>query len=58
MIEDLLIVIDQGAVDHQFHVMEVPGSIKANVIVRLVPMNQEILNTDIDDNILVKILFK
>lgn len=58
MIEDLHIVIDQGAVDHQYHVTEVPESIKANVIVLLVQMNQEILNTGIDDNILVKILFK
>jgi hypothetical protein len=42
MIEDLHIVIDQDAVDHQCHVMEVPESIKADVIVLLVQMNQEV----------------
>lgn len=53
MIENLLVAIDQDAADHQCHVMEVPESIKASVIVLLVQMNQEALNIDISDNILV-----
>lgn len=58
MIEDLLIVIDQDAVvDHQFHAMEGPKSIKTNEIVLLVQMNQEVLNIVIDDNNLVKIYY-
>lgn len=51
MIEDLHIVIDQDEVDHQRHVMEVPESIKANVIVLPVQMNQEVLSIVIDVNI-------
>lgn len=51
MIEDLHIVIDQDEVDHQRHVMEVLESIKANVIVLPVQMNQEVLSIVIDVNI-------
>lgn len=51
MIEDLHIVIDQDAVDHQCRVMEVPENIKANVIVLPVLMNQEVLSIVIDVNI-------
>lgn len=54
MIEGLHIVIDQDVVDHQYHVMEVLESIRTNVIVHLVQMNQEVLNIGTDDNILVK----
>lgn len=57
IIDDLRTVINQDAVGHLFHVMEVPESIKANVIVHLVQMNQEVLNIGIGDNILVKTLF-
>lgn len=51
---DLHIVIDQDVVDHHYHVMEVLESIRTNVIVHLVQMNQEVLNIGTDDNILVK----
>lgn len=57
MIEDLRIVIDQDIVDHLYHVMEVTESIKANVTVLLVQMNQEVLNTGTDDNIWSKTNF-
>lgn len=57
IIDDLRTVINQDVVGHLFHVMEVPESIKANVIVHLVQMNQEVLNIGIGDNILVKTLF-
>jgi len=54
MIDDLHIIIELDVVDHLYHVKEVPENIKANVIVLLVQMNQEVLNTTIDDNIIVK----
>lgn len=56
MIEDLHIAIDQDVVDHQYHVMEVLESIRTNVIVHLVQMNQEVLKTGTGDNIMVKII--
>lgn len=58
MINDLHTVINQDAAGHLFHVMEVPKSIKANVIVLLVQMNQEVLNISTGDNILVKTYFE
>jgi len=54
MIDDLHIIIELDVVDHLYHVKVVPENIKANVIVLLVQMNQEVLNTTIDDNIIVK----
>lgn len=57
MIKDLLIVLDQDEVDHHFPVSHILESIKANDIVLLVLMNQEVINTGIDDNVLVKMLF-
>jgi len=57
MIKDLHIVLDQDEVDHHFHVSHILESIKANDIVLLVLMNQEVINAGIDDNVLVKMLF-
>jgi len=57
MIEDLHIVIDQEEVDHHHRIIHILKSTKANEIVLLVQMNQEVKNTATDDNVLVKMLF-
>lgn len=47
----MAVITDQDVVDRLYRAMEVSESIRANVIVLLVQMNQGVLNTDTGDEI-------